>query len=398
MTDYNKIWIAVPTYWGDFGTLENPPTNIFDHPTNPNGNETLSRTLESLCLLEGDFNILIVLATTHKEYFNISKNRISKIITNLNTKKAIYLFTQENLEALSKITNQNILKLDTYGNIRNLQLFVPYTLEADIVIAIDDDEVVEDPYFVQKVADSFKNCNQAGGLSGPYYDDEGEYEIKNAIKFKNSPTLFESKIYYLNEGVKKEMTNKACIVPSAIAFGGNMSFTRDTIQKVCHDPFIPRGEDCDYLINCLMFGIRFYFNSSLKIVHLPPSADASEDSKNIRKIKSDIIRFLYMNYKLKEYTKITNNTLFDYSVLNPYPGVFICKIDDLVEQAKKVLLDASGNSLSITEVNEFLEINMNICKKQSKEYFIYQKQWCNLLKMVEKSKTCKNILLNCKMI
>jgi len=57
------------------------------------------------------------------------------------------------------------------GNIRNVQLAVPFSQGADAVIGIDDDEIIEDPAFLSKVerwiGKKF-NGDVIGGMAGPF--------------------------------------------------------------------------------------------------------------------------------------------------------------------------------------------------------------------------------------
>lgn len=213
MMKYEKVWIAIPTYWGDYGTPGNPPCIDFDHPTAPDGNETLSRTMESICGLPGDFSILVILAVTHKEYLETVRKRVRSILAPYQKRKRLYLAAQEEVDQINIIVNQSrystlkqpFLKLDSYGNIRNVQLFVPYCLGADYLVGIDDDEIIEDADYLRKTVAFLTAEGGAGGLAGPYHDREGDYRIKGAEALEPLSNLFLKKNYFMNEAMKKSM-------------------------------------------------------------------------------------------------------------------------------------------------------------------------------------------------
>ncbi|MGD1820264.1 MAG: hypothetical protein ACPKOI_10370 [Pleomorphochaeta sp.] len=374
----NKIWITIPSYWGNFGTKENPPTIDFDHPTNPYGEETLSRTLNSIVKLDDDFNILIVLAVTHSKYLSLVKQRVMNIVDSIITNKKIYLVTEDIIKKINREIEDESFSMDSYGNIRNIQLLIPYCFGAEYVLAVDDDEIIEDKNYVNKIVEALDTNNEACGIAGPYFDKKGEYEIEGADKLKNSNNIFQSKIYYMNEALKKEMNHKEIFHPSIVAFGGNMSFKKKTINRICHDPFIPRGEDYDYVLNALMFGYRYYFKKDAAIIHLPPTSIASNDNKNLRKLRADIVRFIYMNVKIDTFKELYPDKEFDLQILNPYPGMLIGPIPFLKEQARNLLLEFEGSNKK-EEIELFLNNAILICKQKSKEYFNYREKWEVLL-------------------
>ena len=133
----------------------------------------------------------------------------------------------------------------------------------------------------------------------------------------------------MDEALKKVMSQDEEIVKSNVAFGGNMSISRKTIRNVCHDPYIPRGEDYDYVINARMKGLSFFFQPGMGIIHLPPDSTGSQAGDNVSKMLADIKRFIYMRKKM-EYKE----EAFDYDFLLPYPRIYLSEDLDLESQAK----------------------------------------------------------------
>jgi hypothetical protein len=77
------------------------------------------------------------------------------------------------------------------------------------------------------------------------------------------------------------------------------------------DPYIPRGEDTDYLINASQQGFCLMFDKKLWIKHLHPERTGVYFYEEL---KGDIERFLYERRKVKTGTTID---------LEPYPGYFL---------------------------------------------------------------------------
>lgn len=373
--NYKDLWVTVPTYWGDYGTEDNPPCIDFDHPTSLGGKETLTRTLDSLCEIPGDFNLLIVLAVTHEEYFLEVKKQVEGILSPFLSRKEIYLVTSLDLEQINNYLENPLLKMDSYGNIRNVQLFVPYIMGARYVIGIDDDEIIEDKDYLVKAITEIDRNENIGGMAGPYYDREGDFRLNGAEDLKEEKNIFIKKNFYINEALKNVMKNKISPIQSSVAFGGNMIFKRATIARVCHDPYIPRGEDYDYVINAMMEGISFYFYKEIGIVHLPPDSTGSQAGDNVRKLKADIRRFIYMYEKHRRMERSFPRKEFDIKILNPYPGVFIDPKINLPEQGVDALSKKYPDYMNKEEIRAFIEETVTISKVKAKEYYEYQKIW-----------------------
>ena len=59
------------------------------------------------------------------------------------------------------------------------------------------------------------------------------------------------------------------------AFGRKSSSSSDLFRSIPFDPYIPRGEDTDYLINASQSGLCLFFDRELKIKHLHPERTGS---------------------------------------------------------------------------------------------------------------------------
>jgi len=335
--DKPNVVIIIPTYW-TWGSerADGPVTVIYDHSTPLDGESTLPRLLESLSALEGpQFSVLILTAATHPELEQAVDNRVDSLITPFRAHYPIAQATEADAalirkHLLDRLTERSRLSLAEniqmcgYAGVRNLQLLLPHALGAEVIVALDDDEVVASGYL--RVATEFIGREHEGkrvlGLAGFYLDADGDVLLPERIHTGN---IFLDKSSIMNNGVRALQAAPGRLVPTPVAFGGNMVFHRDLFTRVGFDPGITRGEDIDYLINAQLAGNRFWLDKELLITHLPPKP---YDTHRYAKLMQDIYRFAYEREKLR-LTKV------DPAQFDPYPGRFLR--DDFADQALDAL-------------------------------------------------------------
>ena len=324
----SNVVIIVPTYWTwGSGRADGPIETIYDHPTPLDGESTLPRLLESLAALEGpEFNVLILTAVTHPELEQAAAGRVSSLIAPF---RAHYPTAQATEADAAFIRRRHAglaghARMRGYAGVRNLQLLLPHALGAEVIVALDDDEVVATDYL--QTALHFVGREHRGervlGLAGFYLDTGGGVLRPDAPHTGN---IFQDKNAIMNEGTRALQATPGRLVPTPVAFGGNMVFHRDLFTRVGFDPGITRGEDIDYLINAHLAGHRFWLDKELVITHLPPEAYITPP---YAKLTQDVYRFVYEGEKLR--LAGTDPALFD-----PYPGRFLR--DDVEEQALAAL-------------------------------------------------------------
>jgi len=182
-----------------------------------------------------------------------------------------------------------------YAGIRNLQLLLPCALGAEVIVALDDDEVVASDYL--RTALYFVGREHGGervlGLAGFYLDADGDVMLPERPRTGN---IFLDKSAVMNRGTRTLQATPGRLVPTPVAFGGNMVFHRDLFTRVGFDPGITRGEDIDYLINARLAGCRFWLDKELVITHLPPEPYGALP---YAKLAQDVYRFIYEREKLR---------------------------------------------------------------------------------------------------
>jgi hypothetical protein len=115
----------------------------------------------------------------------------------------------------------------------------------------------------------------------------------------------------MNQVWERILSSKDRLVQSPVLLGGNLVLHRDLFRHVPFDPYIPRGEDTDYLINASQLGFSLFFDKELLVRHLHPERTEIYFEEEL---KGDIERFLYERAKTKGGSQTD---------LDPYPGRFL---------------------------------------------------------------------------
>ena len=375
-----KTWIVVPTYWTFPSGERGEEQTVFDHPTPLDEEGTLRRTLESFRVLDGEFAVLVVAACAHGDLGEATGRRVRELIAPLADDLRLYLVAPGDIGRLNGLLTRPILALDSYGNIRNVQLLVPFAAGAEVVIGIDDDEVIEDPAYLAKTLEFIGRDHRGetvSGMAGPYLDRGGQYRIAGAEALREHGNLFVMKNFHMNEALKGVM-ERPCpqgIVKSNVAFCGNMCMARGMIGRVCHDPYIPRGEDYDYVINAAMSGLWFYFRPDMSVVHLPPDSTGSQAADKPSKLVADIRRFLYMREKHRYHAAHLPAEAMDIEYLMPYPGVYLDEGIDLAAHAVAALDELHPEFRQRQSPEALVAEATERARLKAAEFFVYRQRW-----------------------
>ena len=385
-----KLTIVVPTYWTYPSDEKNKEEEyIFDHPTPLDRKGTLGRLLFSLNNIDYDnFEVLVLSSAVHDELKGKVESKVELILKQNNYNYPIKHFSYSQLnelkEKLKEATPTEFLKeinLKNYGNIRNLQLLVPYMDGTDIVVAIDDDDIIEDNKYLEKAVEFVGkeiDGNYIAGVAGYYTDIKGHHYLQEK---QNPENLFEKKNKLMNDTYKKLENIEQRLVKTPLVLGGNMVFPKKTIENIPFDPFISRGEDIDYLINAKMEGYQFYFDKALKIVHLPPDYD--NDKINITKIESDIYRFIYEKKKLEIAKDKNKHINIETDELKPYPGEFLTA--NIKKEAYDLLFKSykkQNISKPKVKAENFIKNASYKAEQLAPSYFNFNNSWKELLSVL----------------
>jgi hypothetical protein len=167
-----KTVMVIPTYWArDSATGWQPGDAVYE---------------DSLAVLESnDFSLVVLACATTPEIEEAVENRVSEIVRTSKRPVDTYVISHSQLRDLQAVIVESgsseladILSLTGYANIRNMCLFVPYVLGAEVVVLIDDDEIFDDPHFMKK-AGEFIGRRFMGqtidGIAGFYVNSKGSY-------------------------------------------------------------------------------------------------------------------------------------------------------------------------------------------------------------------------------
>ncbi|HDN79550.1 MAG: hypothetical protein DRI61_04695 [Chloroflexi bacterium] len=335
-----EVFIVIPTYWTwRRDQLGEASGALFDHPTPVDGKSTLPRLLRSLCQVkEPPFSVLVLTATVHPDLEQAAAERVNGLIAPFRESFPIAQFSAEELKLVRKRAQElgqwdllPFLSLRSYPGVRNCQLIIPHILGAEVIVALDDDEVIEPDYLpkaLEFIGQEYRG-KRVWGLGGLYLDKEG-----NPFLPEHPPTgnIFLDKNIFMNQAIKRLLEKPGRLARTYIAFGGNMVLHRNLFTRVPFDPAITRGEDIDYVINAHLAGFDFWFDKELTITHLPPEPYGALP---YTKLLQDVYRFIYEREKLRLAAERDDVNPLPLEALNPYPGRFLQ--DDLTDQALEAL-------------------------------------------------------------
>lgn len=327
--------LAVPTYW-THPEGRGGEELFFDHPTPLNTPGTLRRTLESLVPLvePGGVAVGVVAAPTAAELSPAMEAWLEELLASPPLPYPVVLFGPSHLALLKDFLRRqgkeawvDLLSLTGYGAIRNITLVLANLLEAKVLVSLDDDEVVEDTEFLAKISADLAYLGQHYSVFGL----AGLYENANGRVFVPEPDtpwgLFWPKLRWMNQTFAKLLSSKEVLPRTPLALGGNMVLPAKLFRRLPFDPCIPRGEDVDYVANAAKWGIPFFFDKNLRILHLPPE----KPHPTWLKLRQDLVRFAYARRKLREQEPHPELVRVSPLELAPYPGNFLT--DELEEKA-----------------------------------------------------------------
>jgi hypothetical protein len=345
-----KVTMVIPSYWGrkkEEGRKQSD--SIYDHPTPLDEEGTLGRLLDSISLLKDkDFRVVILGIATAPDIRGEVESKISTIIKEHGQEVDTFLFSYTHLSSIHRFLSQNqmeemdsLLQLDGYSNIRNLCTFVPHLLGSDVAVLIDDDEIFEDPDFMNKAVEFVgreKHGDRILAVAGYYINPDNDFLLNREIL----PWMtYWNKIDCMNRAFNKIIGEEPRLKITPFAFGGNLVLHKDLFTRIPFDPSVPRGEDIDFLINARMFGYKTYLDNQLSIKHKAPP----KTSPKWEQVREDIFRFVFEKEKLDGQEGYPGLHPLHASELDPYPGEFLKDdLEDKIYRSNQMLAtDYMGN-------------------------------------------------------
>ncbi len=323
--------MVIPTYWARPSAEGwKPGDAVYDHPTPLDQEGTLARAIKSIEILKDlDFTLVIIAAATSPEIEEKVEERVKEIVSHSKPPVPTLVFSHSDLRRFEDRISlpTELLSLRGYSPIRNMCLWVPHLLGADVVILIDDDEVFEDPHFMEKAVEFLGEEVEGKRVlakAGYYIQPYGGYLLKK--EFEPWMGIWDN-LQQMNRAFEVYIGSGPRIKRTPFVFGGNAVLHREVFTKIPFDPSITRGEDIDYLMNAEIAGYSFFLDRQLSIRHLPPP----KPHPLWMRMREDIIRFLYEREKINQ----AGLKAEDY---DPYPGAFLREdLEDKVREASQLL-------------------------------------------------------------
>ncbi len=399
-----KTTIAIPTYWGRAeGYLLNPVDVVYDHPTPLNRNGTLARCLASFAILDrADFEVVVIASPTHPELAAETENKVAEIIRPYSDQLNVSLITPARVAGLRgamgrELGQETAALIDSYGysNVRNLCLIAGHAKDAENIILIDDDELIEYPEFLDRALDHMDSAEAGRGSkakAGWYMRPDGGY--------MGPPTRDPwwqdwQGAEAMNAGFEAVIGREGRFARTPFAFGGNMVISRDVFTEIAFDPKIPRGEDIDYVFNAMMGGFEFIMDKELWIRHRPPVSQVPDWMG----FRINALRFMYARQKLLTQTVAGLTGVISVTDLDPYPGRFLRgDLDEKIRRTCRLLgqrYAAIGDTAAYQEAMLTPDMTERLRQKEQNacaEYLALRERWQNLMKHLRHNPATTEIL------
>jgi hypothetical protein len=277
------------------------------------------------------------------------------------------------------------LSLDGISNVRNVCLLAAVLSSSEVAILFDDDEVYDDPAYLEKALEFIGKEHEGsfvGGVAGYYKREEYPEDFFTGDEdWKQKWGSVES----MNEAIEL-IDREPRLKKAPVAFGGNMVIHRSVFERVPFDPAIPRGEDIDYLMNAGLFGYDFFLDNELLTKHMPPPKCAPPWFQ----LRLDIIRFARERAKLLSPVTGSGQVRdLEPEDFDPYPGRFLkSNLHDIVFEASISMAseyyedgreDDAGECIMNIAISK---AEANIGRDALDEYLEYQGQWQEFVSLV----------------
>lgn len=369
--------------------------SIYDHPTPLDAPGTLERCLESLQKVQGLGQIIITVS--HNEAVEKVKRIVDRFpqMHTLVISESEAVIVQQRLEQLGFGDTADKIGVHGYSAVRNLGLVISNILGFDSVVFLDDDEVVEDPEFLIKAMYGLGKLTRREipilAKSGYYLNAKGSFLSMSQNKWYNhywqQGSAFNNWITKAMSGPRLSRSNHVC--------GGCLSLHKQAYMRVPFDPWIPRGEDLDYLINLRMYGSDVWFDNQWYLVHLPP-----QERHEGHRFRKDIFRWIYEYYKIEFSQSQIDLLQIKPSSLEPYPGPFLER--GLEKRIKKTALlrslarpdRAAYRKAAHVATNEAIEYAQKYCDR----YFEFQRIWMQIMAQTENDKVLQQALIEAALV
>ena len=383
--------VIIPTFHQAAADGDKPlAESIYDHPTPLDSPGTLARCLDSLQKVHGLGQVIITVS--HNEAVEKVKAIVDQFpqMHTLVISESEAELIQQRLEQLGFGDTSEKIGVRGYSAVRNLGIVVSNILGFDAVVFLDDDEVIEDPEFLAKAMYGLGKLTRREipilAKSGYYLNAKGSFLSMSQNKWYNrywqQGSAFNDWIMKAMAGPRLSRSNHVC--------GGCLALHKQAYMRVCFDPWIPRGEDMDYLLNLRMYGSDVWFDNQWYLLHLPP-----QERHEGHRFRKDIFRWVYEYYKIEFSQSQIDLLQIKPSSLEPYPGPFLER--GLEKRIKRTALlrslarpdKAAYRKAAGVATSEAVMYAQKYCDK----YFDFQRVWVQIMAQTENDTVLQQALI-----
>ena len=378
--------VLIPTFVSaQRSPLSTSPLTAYDHTT-PLANEgELPRCLNSLRKVRG-LGQVIILVSAEPAVETQAVQKIRALAEEQFADLCIAVIGSPELKLVKQrmeqlgVPLQDEVGLQGYGAIRNLGLVLANVLGFDAAVFLDDDVVVEDECFLERGMYGLGKLTRRGvpilAKTGYYLNSKGSYLSSHTNRWYDryweQGEAFNECITRAMKGPRLSRSNHVC--------GGCLALHKEAFRRVAFDPWIPRGEDLDYMLSLRMYGSDIWFDNTWVMHHLPPQSR----SEGLR-FRQDIFRWLY-EYRKVEYARTQIDLLhIKPQSLLPYPGPFL---EPGIE--KRIKRTALLRSLGRPDGKDYRQAAKAVTGKAAAyaedhcaKYFEFQYKWPALMARME---------------
>ncbi len=383
--------------------------NVFDHPisiSEINKNLIYKKMLSSFekMLVPDNVEVKFLFFAIGTDSSNMTRRRflygyadgsIRKVMRELlnNYKINSGIITNVDIIKLSKISNnQEFLKSDNYGSIRNLGFIFANIYDFDLLIQIDDDEIVPENY-LEIVINTIEE-NNVDAFSGFYLENNSVFPSANDV-LETWP-----KFSYMSKDVER-LTKDDLLKPAIYGKGGNMIFTKNFFSKICYPSYVFRGEDFSLLLaswviykNGNELAEIDKDNETFKTYFLPAERIAvdhhptKQSNKNqLYYLFKNLLRFAFDRNLFLHQNKLTDKELEEYGY---YMYKMVCVedyykyIDNIFEEFEQKFSSEYGKEKIQSTKNSLIKFIKQIDKRDLfQEYKVFQKEYVEFIKILK---------------
>ncbi|GMQ56887.1 hypothetical protein AN1V17_12810 [Vallitalea sediminicola] len=336
--------------------------NVFDHPTDLEDfktHNTLINTIRSVNQLKIDDNdnlkiyVFAIAANGDTTKDSNIRDEVAEVMHECKFTNLIY--TNTDIIHYREITQNEFFSVKGYPEIRTLGFMIPYLLNEDIIIQIDDDELLRTDYMIY-LKEVLKNNEDKYVFTAPY-------EKNDTIRIRTEDKLKSWKKFSSMDNDIVRLTKDDSVKETLFGFGGNMIIRREFAGKMFYPEDVPRGEDFSLLLASRliysngneeadihkqnpMFKAYFLTNEAVTIIHEPPV-----------EAKADFLFYLEKNLKrfIMEWNMFTNQKAIDredLAQLSDYMSEMI-GYDSMTDKVNEILNEVKNlNEFAIKDVEE----------------------------------------------